>query len=218
MSPPLGGILEIHDRIDKIGDDHILLPRTPDAAAHLKIFDEVVGQRGQSADGLQGVTAQCRRRAQAKFGDARDMGKNDAGHQIRIQGEEFDLFMPGIRVGRFVQGTDKSDFRVRQRGHNGFQVVGPQQNVTVADDQNVVARMFQAADQIVDLAVGAGPAVFDRNGYQLAAEFPLDFLQQRYGRIITSLNGKHHLICRIILEAGTAQVLTQVLLKAVHRF
>ena len=76
-----------------------------------------------------------------------------------------------------VQGADATYLRVRERCDNRFKVIRPESNVAVADHQNLMAGIGEPTQHVVDLAVGAGTTILDRETHPVGPELPLDFLK-----------------------------------------
>ena len=107
--------------------------------------------------------------------------------------------------------------RVSKTLYDRPQVVGSQADIAVTDDDHLMSRLRNPSQEVIDLAVGAGPSVFNRNRDPTGTELLLDFEHQRDGRIIGSLGRQDDLVLRVILPARTAQVFLQVFLQPVNR-
>ena len=147
-----------------------------------------------------------------------DIRKKNVGHEIGVQRQQFHLLKPCLRPCRLVQRAGAPHVGIAQGRDNGLQVIGLQKHVAVADDENVVQRVLQPSNHVVDLTVAAGAEVFDRDGYPLSPEFLLQFLQQWNGCILFVLHGKNDLEFRVILDATAAQVFPLILFQAMDRF
>ena len=83
-----------------------------------------------------------------------------------------------------------TDRRVFERGHDRLQIVGPQPDIAVADDDDVVTRMRLRDFEILDLAVRAGSLSAIASVTRSLPELLLDLTHERNCGIVEPLDRK----------------------------
>src|SRR6266849_1992477 len=78
--------------------------------------------------------------------------------------------------------------------------------------------MDQTAYQVVDLAIGADLTMLDGHRPPLRAKLSFEISEQGDRRVFLILDGEDHLIIRVILKAGAAEILIKIFLQPANRF
>ena len=104
-----------------------------------------------------------------------------------------------------VEGGGEARRRLLQRGDQGVQVVGPDVQVGIGDDQDVVPGGGQHVDEVADFQVGTVPGGVDDECDIAAGKVGLEPTNDCGGGIGGGLHAEDDLIGRVVESADTGQ-------------
>ena len=105
------------------------------------IFRQMFAECGKTPDRLEIGTAERHRGAESEGDDPRHRGEDQVGNEIGVHGQQFELLEPARRIHRAIGRRDAANTFICKRGDDRAQIIGPEPDVAVADDEQIVARM-----------------------------------------------------------------------------
>ena len=202
---------------DGVGDRHAL-----SVAAHQRaervIVGQLVGHRFEPADRGERLAAQRDRRAEAGSRKAELQSDQHIGQELIVDRRGAKPRPSAGGSSAAVEACHDADARLRQSGDDVLEIIGPDHDVAVGDDQHILSGLPHHVDQIRDFAVLAVPPRIDHQ-CQIAArkigDKLVDDADRRVGRIVDAKHDLHR--AWIALRAKTGQIGIEIGLQSVQR-
>src|SRR5580698_6897509 len=130
----------------------------------------------------------------------------DAGVEIANHADGLELLEESVFVRRNVQARDRANFRVAERRDHGTQIIGPNTNVAVVDDQHFVLRFAYEARELHHFVVGRGMAGDVDDANAPLRKIALQLFDDFQDGFVTVADAEEKFVVGIILIAVAGEI------------